>query len=103
TDAADIAATLAEHAGLRTCTTWLTRAATHDCPSAVVGGCPAARDHEKPLTAEEYAPAVTAVRNLIAGRDDSPLTAMLGLIELHSRAERFETAARLRDRAAALI
>ncbi|WP_051026811.1 DEDD exonuclease domain-containing protein [Nocardia higoensis] len=103
TDAADIAATLAEHAGLRTCTTRLTRAATHDCPPAVVGGCPAARAREKPLTAGQYAPRVAAVRELIAGRDDSLLTAVLDLIESYSRAERFETAARLRDRAAALI
>ncbi len=102
-DAADLAATLAEHAGLRTCTTRLARAAVHHCPPAVVGGCPAARTRETPLTAREYAPAVTAVRELIAGRDDSLLTGLLDLIESHARAERFETAARLRDRAAALI
>ncbi|MBF6357232.1 DEDD exonuclease domain-containing protein [Nocardia higoensis] len=103
TDAADIAATLAEHAGLRTCSTRLARTAAHDCPPAVVGGCPAARDREMPLTAAEYAPRPAAVRDLIAGRDDTVLTAMLDRIEVHSRAEHFETAARLRDRAAAVI
>jgi len=102
-DAADIAATLAEHTGLRTCTTRLTRTSTHDCPRAVVGGCPAAHDRGIPLTADDYAPRPAAVRDLIAGRDDAVLTALLEGIETHSRAEHFETAARLRDRTAAVV
>ncbi|MFD4461501.1 DEDD exonuclease domain-containing protein [Nocardia sp. NPDC058480] len=99
-DAVDVAATIAEFAGMRTCATRLTRTAKHTCPPAVVGGCPAARDGD--LDAESYAPAVDAVRALIAGRADTLLRAMIDRIETHSTAQHFEAAARLRDRAAAV-
>ncbi|MEV0250618.1 DEDD exonuclease domain-containing protein [Nocardia sp. NPDC050712] len=102
-DATDIAATVAEHAGLRTCTTRLTRAGVHDCPPAVVGGCPAARFSEIPMDTTEYAPAATAVRELFAGRSDTTLRAILDQLETYSRAEHFEAAARLRDRAVAVV
>lgn len=102
-DAADVGATLAEHAGLRTCTTRLPRTGRHDCPPAVVGGCPAATPSGTPTDTKEYAPAPAAVRALFAGADDAVLRAMLDRIETHSGAEHFEAAARLRDRAAAVI
>ncbi|MBF6361553.1 DEDD exonuclease domain-containing protein [Nocardia farcinica] len=100
-DAVDVAATLAEHAGLRTCTTRLARSAVHDCPPAVVGGCPAAR--ETPCSAAEYAPAPAAVRDLVAGRCDAVLHTMRARIDSAAAAEHFEAAARLRDRMVAVV
>lgn len=99
--AADIAATLAEYCGLRTCTTRLSRSALHDCPPEAVGGCPAATPI--PCGAAGYAAAPAAARALLAGGDDAPLRAMLAGIDDHAAAERYESAARLRDRAAAVI
>ncbi|MDO3649954.1 DEDD exonuclease domain-containing protein [Nocardia mangyaensis] len=101
-DAVDVAATVAEFAGLRTCSTRLTRAANHACPPAVVGGCPAARADGE-LDAAGYAPAVHAIRDLFTGRSDTLLRAMLDRIETHSTAQHFEAAARLRDRTAAVV
>ncbi|WP_433756114.1 DEDD exonuclease domain-containing protein [Nocardia sp. CA-135398] len=98
----DIALTIAEHSGLRTCTTRLPRDGRHDCPPAVVGGCPAAVG-DTPIYREEYEPAAAAVRALFAGHGDAPLRAMLDRIETHSRAEHFEAAARLRDRTGAVV
>ncbi|WP_432420328.1 DEDD exonuclease domain-containing protein [Nocardia neocaledoniensis] len=102
TDAVDVAATVAEFAGLRTCATRLTRTARHTCPPAIVGGCPAARP-DGDLDAAAYAPAVESVRDLFTGRADTLLRAMLDRIETHSTAEHFEAAARLRDRAATVV
>ncbi|MGW0251637.1 DEDD exonuclease domain-containing protein [Nocardia goodfellowii] len=102
-DATDIAATIAEHAGLRTCTTRLPRTGVHDCPPAAVGGCPAARVSGMPMGSREYAPVAAAVRDLFAGRSDATLRAMLDQLETYSRAEHFEAAARLRDRAVAVV
>ncbi|MFF0542264.1 DEDD exonuclease domain-containing protein [Nocardia thailandica] len=101
-DAADVAATIAEYAGLRTCTTRLTRRARHTCPPAVVGGCPAARA-DGDLDAPAYAAAPAAVRELFTGRADTVLRAMVERIETYAAAEHFEAAARLRDRARAVI
>ncbi|MFC9665248.1 DEDD exonuclease domain-containing protein [Nocardia sp. NPDC127606] len=102
TDAVDVALTIAEFAGIRTCATRLTRTAKHTCPPAVVGGCPAAR-HDGDLDATRYAPAVDAVRNLFTGRADTLLRAMIDRIETHSAAQHFEAAARLRDRTATVV
>ncbi|MEU8894337.1 DEDD exonuclease domain-containing protein [Nocardia sp. NPDC048505] len=102
-DATDIGLTVAEQAGLRTCTTRLGRAGVHDCPPAVVGGCPAARVSEIPMDIKEYAPIATAVRDLFSGRSDAVLRAVLAQLETHSRNEHFEAAARLRDRAVAVV
>ncbi|MEV0294977.1 DEDD exonuclease domain-containing protein [Nocardia sp. NPDC050710] len=102
-DAVDLGATIAEHAGLRTCTAKLTGRGVHDCPPAAVGGCPAATLSGIPLDKEEYAPAPAAVRDLFHGRSDAILRHMLDRIETHSRAEHFEAAARLRDRTAAVV
>ncbi|MFC8385040.1 DEDD exonuclease domain-containing protein [Nocardia sp. NPDC057272] len=102
TDAVDVALTIAEFAGIRTCATRLTRTAKHTCPPTVVGGCPAAR-HDGDLDAMSYAPAVDAVCDLFTGRSDAVLRAMIDRIETHSTAEHFEAAARLRDRTAAVV
>jgi DNA polymerase III subunit epsilon len=54
-------------------------------------------------TQEEYTPAVTALHDLVAGRDDGPLRAMADEVDALAGKERFEAAARLRDRLAALL
>ncbi|NKX90865.1 DEDD exonuclease domain-containing protein [Nocardia coubleae] len=100
-DAVDVGLTIAEFAGLRTCATRLTRAARHMCQPAIVGGCPAARDDGS--DAATYAPAAGSVRDLLTGRSDTLLRAMLERIETYSTAEHFEAAARLRDRTAAVV
>ncbi|MET8779947.1 DEDD exonuclease domain-containing protein [Nocardia sp. NPDC004654] len=102
-DAADVAATVAEHAGLRTCTARLPRGGRHECPPAVVGGCPAATPSGIPIDTKEYAPAPAAVRALFRGDSDATVRVMLDRIETHSAAEHFEAAARLRDRTVAVI
>ncbi|WP_433725224.1 DEDD exonuclease domain-containing protein [Nocardia sp. CA-129566] len=102
TDANDVALTIAEHSGLRTCTTRLPRDGRHECPPAVVGGCPAALGGS-PIYREEYEPAAAGVRALFAGHSDAPLRAMFDRIETHSHAEHFEAAARLRDRTVAVV
>ncbi len=101
-DAADLGVIIAEFTGLRTCTTRLSRRAVHECPPALVGGCPAGSGG-RPSTMTEYAPAAELVRALFAGRGDAPIRNMLDRIEIHSRAEQFEAAARLRDRAARVV
>ncbi|WP_082393016.1 DEDD exonuclease domain-containing protein [Nocardia arizonensis] len=102
-DATELAATIAEFAGLRTCTTRLGRRAVHDCPQAAVGGCPAATPYGIPRDAADYAAAPAAVRALFAGRHDDILRRMFERIDTCSRAEHFEAAARLRDRTAAVV
>ncbi|MGW0180046.1 DEDD exonuclease domain-containing protein [Nocardia sp. NPDC003345] len=99
--AADIAATLAEYCGLRTCTTRLARAALHTCVPEAVGGCPAAAPAPRPAAAYAAAPAMA--RALFAGADDRPIRVMLARIEQYAATEQYEAAARLRDRAAAVI
>ncbi|MFD3747594.1 DEDD exonuclease domain-containing protein [Nocardia sp. NPDC058633] len=101
-DAVDVASTIAEFAGTRTCATRLTRTAKHTCPPAAVGGCPAAR-LDGDLDAASYAPAVAAVRDLFTGRADTLLRAMIDRIETYSAAQHFEAAARLRDRTATVV
>ena len=54
-------------------------------------------------TPAEYAPAVVAVADLFAGRADDALQRLRTTIDGHADRERFETAARLRDRLAALV
>ncbi|MFI6044334.1 DEDD exonuclease domain-containing protein [Nocardia sp. NPDC051321] len=101
-DATELAVIIAEYTGLRTCGTRLPRRGLHECPPAIVGGCPAAVSGT-PINTEEYAPAPALVRALFAGYSDAPLRTMLDTIETHSRAEHFEAAARLRDRTAAVV
>lgn len=99
--AADIAATLAEYCGLRTCTTRLSRTALHSCPPEAVGGCPAATGI--PRSSADYAAAPAATRALFTGTDDTAIRALLARIEDYAAGEQYESAARLRDRAAAVI
>ncbi|WP_228000915.1 DEDD exonuclease domain-containing protein [Nocardia australiensis] len=101
--ATEVAVTVAEYTGLRTCTTRLPRAGRHECPPAVVGGCPAATVGGSPSNREEYAPTPAIVRALVEGHSDNPLRAMLECIETHSCAEHFEAAARLRDRVVSVM
>ncbi|MFC9999853.1 DEDD exonuclease domain-containing protein [Nocardia sp. NPDC127526] len=102
TDAQEIAATIADHSGLRTCTTRIPRTGHHDCQPAIVGGCPAAAQNS-PLYIKEYAPAPAAVRALFSGSSDAILHTMVVRIESHSTAEHFEAAARLRDRTITVV
>ncbi|MFQ6229156.1 DEDD exonuclease domain-containing protein [Nocardia sp. NPDC002869] len=99
--AAEIAATLAECCGLRTCTTRLSRTALHTCAPEAVGGCPAAAP--APRAAAAYAAAPAAARALFTGADDAAVHALLVRIEDYAANEQYESAARLRDRTAALI
>ncbi len=101
-DAVDLGMIIAEFTGLRTCTTRLSRKAIHQCPPALVGGCPAGSGGQA-LESAEYAPAPALVRALFAGHSDAPIRLMLDRIETHSRAEHFEAAARLRDRAVRVV
>ncbi|WP_228566965.1 DEDD exonuclease domain-containing protein [Nocardia sp. SYP-A9097] len=101
-DALEVATTIAENCGLRTCTTRIPRTGTHDCPPAIVGGCPASAEN-RPLYIEEYARAPESVRALFAGESDVILHAIQQKIESLSAAEHFEAAARLRDRATTVI
>ncbi|MFF0817004.1 DEDD exonuclease domain-containing protein [Rhodococcus sp. NPDC003318] len=101
TDAADTAATIADVSRIRTCTKKIRRDQVHgpDCPDSAVGGCPAG---STPQTPDAYRPAVDTVRALIRGDDAAPLHRLRARIEDLAAAELFESAARLRDRTAAL-
>lgn len=100
-DALESAALMARFTGVRTCTNRLTRTAQHGpaCPEREVAGCPAARG----IGPAEYAAAVRDARALIDGHDHRPLGAVLAHIEDLAGRRRYETAARLRDQAAATI
>ncbi|MDN5750857.1 MAG: DEDD exonuclease domain-containing protein, partial [Pseudonocardia sp.] len=54
-------------------------------------------------TVAEYAPAVAALADLVDGRDDGPLHRLAAVVEELAAQERFEDAARRRDRLAGLI
>ncbi|MFI6869543.1 DEDD exonuclease domain-containing protein [Nocardia sp. NPDC050406] len=101
-DATEVGLTVAEYTGLRTCTARIPRDGRHDCPSAIVGGCPASA-RNAPLYIEEYTRAPDAVRALFSGHCDEPLRAMCDRIESYSTAETFESAARMRDRTVAVL
>jgi len=100
TDATDAALTVAEFCGLRTCTTRIGKGQQHGpkCPPREIGGCTAVADDE-----EGYAVAPALTRALLRGEDDSPLRDMRARIEELAANELFESAARLRDRVAALV
>jgi DNA polymerase-3 subunit epsilon len=101
TDAADTAALLARFTGIRTCTARLGRSALHGpaCPELEVSPCPAARD----VTAIQYAAAVARVAALIDGLDNSALAAAVHQVTVLAEQRHFESAARLRDRAATAV
>jgi DNA polymerase-3 subunit epsilon len=54
-------------------------------------------------SADEYAPAVAALRDLVDGREDAALRALAGSVEELAAKEHYERAAERRDRLAALI
>jgi len=100
-DARAAATFIARFTGVRTCTIRLGRSAVHGpaCPELEVSGCPAARG----VSAAEYAPAPQDALALIDGRSSQPLAAALSHIAELAERRRYETAARLRDQAAATI
>ena len=100
-DAVETAALLARFTGLRTCTTRLARSALHGpvCPERELSPCPAGRD----IAAAEYAAAPRRATELIDGRDSSALASVLAHITELANRNRYESAARLRDYAAAAI
>jgi DNA polymerase III subunit epsilon len=98
-DAIETAALIARFTGVRTCTRRLARAAVHACPEREIAPCPAPRD----ATAAEYADAPQRAVELIEGRDSRALAAVLSQISDLAERNRYETAARLRDHAAAAI
>ncbi|KAA8969330.1 MAG: DEDD exonuclease domain-containing protein [Mycobacterium sp.] len=100
-DAADTAALLARFTGVRTCTTRLARSAVHGpaCPPREISPCPA----ERGVTAARYAATARQAAALIDGTDDSALAAAVQQITELAQRQRYETAARLRDRTAAAV
>ncbi|MBX7453174.1 DEDD exonuclease domain-containing protein [Mycolicibacterium sp. 3033] len=100
-DALDAAALIARFTGIRTCTKRLSRNAVHGpaCPDVEVSPCPAVRG----TGTADYAAAVGAAHALIDGRSGGALSAMLAHIDDLAQRHRYETAARMRDRAAAAI
>ncbi len=100
-DAVETAALLARFTGVRTCTTRLARSALHGpaCPERELSPCPAGRD----IAAAEYAAAPRRATELIDGRDSGALASVLAHITELANRNRYESAARLRDHAAAAI
>lgn len=100
-DAVDVAATIAEFCGIRTCTRRIPAHAAHDCEPELVGGCPAAQP--VPVTTARYAAAAESATSLILGTANAPARAMVDRISVHAASGHYETASRLRDRAATAI
>jgi DNA polymerase-3 subunit epsilon len=98
-DAVQTAALLARFAGVRTCTKRLGRSALHVCPERELSPCPAPQG----VTPTQYACATARAVALIEGSDNRALTAVLTEIADLAERKRYETAARLRDHAAAAI
>ncbi|QBJ98498.1 DEDD exonuclease domain-containing protein [Rhodococcus sp. ABRD24] len=98
-DAADAALTVAEFCGIRTCRSRIPKGSRHGskCPPKEIGSCPATADTE-----DGYRAAPELARALFRGTDDAPLHRMRERIEELAASELFESAARLRDRTAAL-
>jgi DNA polymerase-3 subunit epsilon len=101
TDATDTATLLARFTGIRTCTKRLGRSARHGpaCPDVEVSPCPAARD----VTAAHYAEATQRAAALIDGVDNSALDAAVRQVTELAEHHHYESAARLRDRAATAV
>lgn len=98
-DAVETAALLARFTGVRTCTKRLGRSALHVCPERELSPCPAPHG----ITATQYASAPARAVELIVGTDNRALAAVLAHIADLAERNRYETAARLRDHAAAAI
>lgn len=100
-DALEAASLIARFTGVRTCTNRLGRSAVHgpSCPEREVSPCPATRE----VSAAEYAAAARDALALIDGHSCRALEAALAHIAELADRNRYETAARLRDHAAAAI
>ena len=98
-DAVETAALLARFTGVRTCTKRLGRSALHICPERELSPCPAPQG----ITGTQYAVAPASAVELIDGIDNRALAAVLASIADLAERSRYETAARLRDHAAATI
>jgi DNA polymerase-3 subunit epsilon len=98
-DAIETAALLARFTGVRTCTKRLSRSALHACPERELSPCPAPQG----VTPTQYACAPARAVELIEGDDSRALAALLAHIADLAERNRYETAARLRDHAAAAI
>lgn len=100
-DAAQTADLLARFTGVRTCTTRLSRTATHGtaCPVRELSPCPAPSG----VDAGGYAAAVSRAAELIDGRDAGALAAIVSQVQALGAQCRYEAAARLRDHATTAI
>ena len=100
-DAVETADLLARFTGLRTCTTRIARSGRHGpaCPERELSPCPAPRE----VPAAGYADAPRRTAALIDGVEDVALSAVLAHIDELAGCKRYESAARLRDHAAAGI
>jgi DNA polymerase III subunit epsilon len=98
-DAVETAALLARFTGVRTCTTRMSRSALHVCPERELSPCPAPHG----IAPTQYASAPARAVELIGGNDNRALAAVLAHIADLAERNRYETAARLRDHAAAAI
>jgi DNA polymerase-3 subunit epsilon len=90
---------LARFAGIRTCTARFGVAAVHRCPERELSPCPAPQGAD----AAAYAAAPERATALIDGTASAPLAAVLAHIDELAAANRYETAARMRDHAAMAI
>jgi DNA polymerase-3 subunit epsilon len=98
-DAVETAALLARFTGVRACTKRLSRSALHVCPERELSPCPAPHG----ITPIQYACAPARAVELIEGADNRALAAVLAHIADLAERNRYETAARMRDHAAAAI
>ena len=100
-DAADTAALIARFTGVRTCTSRIAGRGVHGpaCPEREVAPCPAVRG----VSAAGYAEAPLRAAALIDGADNSALAAAVGAVADLAGRTRYESAARLRDTAAAAV
>ncbi len=106
TDAADLADLLAELCGVRTCTTRLRAGAVHTCAlgpdgARPLGGCQASVAAPEP--AGLYRPRADRAAAALSGRSSEVFDALQDRLASLAEREFFESAARLRDRAARLI
>ncbi|ORA32525.1 hypothetical protein BST13_22545 [Mycobacterium aquaticum] len=98
-DAVQTGDLLARFTGMRTCTARFGAAAVHRCPERELSPCPALQGAD----AAAYAAAPERVIALIDGTSSAPLAAVLAHIDELAAANRYETAARVRDHAAVAI
>ncbi|MFC3894284.1 DEDD exonuclease domain-containing protein [Lentzea rhizosphaerae] len=101
--AESVADALLDAVPLRSCTIKIpaTNQRASPCALAELGRCRAPCAGRQ--TVEEYSPAVVAVRDLVVGRSADPLRTLITQLGGLASAERFEEAARRRDRLAGLV